>query len=174
MLKQAALCAACAAFTVPLAFVLFGAPLPTLAQNGPPPAVMAQMEKIRSDAKVQAYKGLTPAHAAAVDRIVADLASRKDTDIRGAAKSIDDILTPDEKTNVVAAGAAMRTAMENARPQGGPNGGPPNGPPPDGAQRGGARGYNDAGGLLIRLDLTREQMRALRSNNAGGADRPPN
>jgi hypothetical protein len=97
------------------------------------------MEKIHAEAKTAAYAALTPAHAASVTSIAAQVAAGT-LDPRSAEKQIDTLLTTDEQTAVRAAErkamSDMRSAMEAAGigPMGGrggpPMGGGPGGPPP--------------------------------------------
>jgi hypothetical protein len=158
-----------------LALVLTAPPLYTLAQNGPPPQMRAAMEKARADAKAKAYAGMSADHRAQVDGIVADLAAKKTTDMRGAAQRIDALLSDGEKQNVVAAWQAMRDGMQRRAPNGDappggtpPDGAPPNGMPPASARSGGdLHAPESAGAILVRMSLTREQMKVLRPTAEG-------
>lgn len=166
-------------------------PLASLAQDGPPmgppPEMRAQMEKMRADAKAAAYAPLSSDHRSAVTVIVNQVVAGSLT-YRAAVDQIDALLSPNEKTAVLAAEqtsrAAMRARMQAMRgdngnggppPSGAPGGpapgGPPpgaagsspGGPPPDGMRPDGREAHApDAGRYLLTASLTREQMRAAR------------
>src|SRR5579862_8309696 len=96
------LIALCASVSVPMA---------ACAQPAPPTADQrAAYEKMRADAKTAAYATLTPAHAAGVNAIVAQVAAGT-LDRRAAAGKIDALLTPDESKAVLAAADKSRAAM---------------------------------------------------------------
>ncbi|HEV8022083.1 MAG TPA: hypothetical protein VGP41_12505 [Candidatus Lustribacter sp.] len=162
-MKRFLLLALCAAFAMPFAAV--AQPAPPM-QGGPPsPQQRAAMEKARADAKVAAYQALTPAHVTSVNAIVAQVAAGS-LDRRTASGQIDALLTPDEKTAVMAAAsksfAAMRAAMAGPGGPPPPNaaGGPPPGPPGAGGPPGGGRfGPPSAGRFLLMVSMSRGQMR---------------
>jgi hypothetical protein len=153
-MKRLLLLALCAAIAMPLA--AFAQPAPSM-QGGPPtPEQRAAMEKARADAKVAAYQALTPAHVTSVSAIVAQVAAGT-LDRRAAGGQIDALLTPDEKTAVMAAAnksfAAMRSAM------GGPGGPPPPQAGAGGPPGGGRFGPPSAGRFLLMVSMSRGQMR---------------
>jgi len=149
-------------------------------QMGPPPAMTATMDKIHAAAKTSAYGALTPDHRAKVQAIVDQVKAGTVTPRDGGAQ-IDALLTPDEKTAVLAASKKahedMRAAMSAAGygPPDGGGGGPPGGPPPGagpppggGPPDGGPGGMSGrhrptptAGRELIMLSMTPEQMRGM-------------
>jgi len=146
---------------------------------GPPPAVRAKLESISAQAKADVYAALSPAHRAAVEAIVAKVTAGA-LDPHAAGEQIDALLTPDESQAVLAVATKsreqMRVAFGGSAPPPPPDGGPPPpgpppaaGPPPGGPPPGGMheRRKPSAGGFLMRVSLTPEQMRALR------AARPP-
>jgi hypothetical protein len=155
-----------------LALVALGAaPLAASAQPGPDmpppsPELRAKMEAVHAQAKSDAYAALTPDHRAKVQAIVAQVTAGK-LSPREAEGQIDALLSAAERTSV--RGVAenvhreMRASFAGNGP-GGPGAGGPPPPPPDGPP-GGARGEHrgpSAGGFLVRVSLTPEQMRALR------------
>ena len=160
--------ALCACVAVPL--VAQGQP------SGPSPDQRAMMDKMRADSKTATYAALTPAHAAAVTGIVAQVVAGS-VDGHAAAKQIDALLTPDEQKVVMAAAEKSRSAMRAMMGPGGPPPGPggpppgdgpppmgPGGPPPGGGPPppGGRRfGAPSAGGYLLMISLSRRQMRSL-------------
>src|SRR5471030_1331459 len=95
-------------------------PVAALAQQGPgmpnppTPEQRAIMEKSRTDAKAGAYAALTQAHATSISAIVAQVTAGT-LDRRAAATQIDALLTPDEKSGVMAAAAKARNAMRVAQ-----------------------------------------------------------
>ena len=148
-------------------------PVAASAQAGPPgmggppsPQQQAAMEKLRADAKASAYAALTPAHAASVQGIVAQVAAGT-LDRRAAAGQIDALLSPDEAKAVLAAEtksrAAMRAAFAGAGGPPPPPGGPPpgaGGPPPGAGPPGGGRfGPPSAGRFLLMVSMAPRQMR---------------
>lgn len=161
-MKRFLLLALCAVFLMP--FAALAQPAPPM-QGGPPtPEQRAAMEKARADAKTAAYQALTPAHVTSVNAIVAQVAAGT-LDRRSASGQIDALLTPDEKTAVMAAAnksfAAMRAAgggPGGPRPQTGAAAPPP--PPGAGGPPGGGRfGPPSAGRFLLMVSLSRDQMR---------------
>jgi hypothetical protein len=125
------------------------------------------MEKLRADAKASAYAALTPAHAASVQGIVAQVAAGT-LDRRAAAGQIDALLSPDEAKAVLAAETKSRAAMRAAFAGAGgppppPPGGPPpgaGGPPPGAGPPGGGRfGPPSAGRFLLMVSMAPRQMR---------------
>jgi len=173
-------------FLVLMVAALAGSPLLAAAQPapgaggdgmGPPPAVRAKLESISAQAKADGYAALSPAHRAAVQAIVAKVTAGS-LDPHSAGEQIDALLTPDESQAVLAVAtksrAEMRVAFGGSAPPPPDGGPPPAGPPPaDGPPPGGPPpGAHEhrkptAGGFLMRVSLTPEQMRALR------AARPP-
>jgi hypothetical protein len=149
------------------------APLTAAAQPGPDmgpsPEMRAKMEAVHAQAKSDAYGALTPDHRAKVQAIVGQVTAGKLAP-RDAETQIDALLSPGERTSVGNVAESvhqkMRAAFGNG-PAGGPpppppaGPGGPGGPPPDGP---GARGHRGptAGGFLLRVSLTPEQMQALR------------
>jgi hypothetical protein len=133
--------------------------------GGPPsppsPQQRAAMEKFRADAKASAFAALTPAHAAGVQTIVAQVAAGA-LDRRAAAGQIDALLTPDEAKSVLAAEAksraAMRTALAGAGGPPPPAVAPPPGPggPPPG---GGRFGPPSAGRFLLMVSMSPRERR---------------
>jgi hypothetical protein len=159
MKRMLVLFALCATVGVPIAASAQAGPG---MQGGPTPEQRATMEKARADSKAAAYNVLTPAHAAAVTAIVAQVVAGT-LDRRAAGGQIDTLLTPDEQKTVLAAAEKSRVAM---RAMMGPGGPPPGaGPPPPGAgppPTGGARfGPPSAGRYLLMVSISREQMRSL-------------
>lgn len=162
-MKRFLLLALCAAMAMPL--TVLAQPAPPMQGGGPPsPQQRAAMEKARADAKVAAYQALTPAHVTSVNAIVSQVAAGT-LDRRAASGQIDALLTPDEKTAVMAAASKSYTAMRAA--MGGPGGPPPppnaaGGPPPPspgGPPGGGRFGPPSAGRFLLMVSLSRDQMR---------------
>jgi hypothetical protein len=96
----------------------------------PSPALRAAMEKAHADAKADALAALTPAHAASVQSILAQVTAGT-LDRRAAAGQIDALLTPAESSAV---------------------GGPPPPPPPFG-------GPPSAGRLFLMLSMPPPGMR---------------
>jgi hypothetical protein len=147
-----------------------GTPLAARAQSGPdggpPPAMRAKMDALRSQAKTDAYAALSADHRARVDAIVAQVAAGT-LDPRDAGKQIDALLAPDETTAVVAVAEQSRKAMRATfgDMRGGP---PPGGPPPGAPEAGPPRGHHapSAGRFLIMVSLTPDQMRALRDHQS--------
>ncbi len=142
-------------------------------QDGPPPAVRAQMQQARDAAKTAALNDLSADHRARVQSVVDAVSNGSQTDLRAAATQIDGILSPAEQTAVLAERTKMMQTIRAAMPQGGPNGAP-GGARPGGADRGpgqagpgGMRGGNDAGRFLLQLSLSREKMRELRQKQQG-------
>src|ERR1700677_1003485 len=89
-------------------WVLFALPAAAFAQQSPPPGMggpppspqqLAAMEKARADAKAAAYAALSPAHAASVNAIVAQIAAGT-LKRRAAGDQIDALLSPDEEGRV--------------------------------------------------------------------------
>jgi hypothetical protein len=171
------LCSLCALTLLPAAaFAQEGPP----GMGGPPsPQQQAAMEKIRTDAKAAAYAALSPAHAASVNAIVAQVAAGT-LDRRAAGGQIDALLTPDEAKGVLAAAAksrdAMRAAMGGAAgpPPGGPPPGagappPAGGPPPGGPPGGGRFGPPTAGRFLLMISMSPRQMRRTQPRDRSGA-----
>lgn len=155
MMRLLVLLALCgAAARVPLAAVAQAGPE---LHAAPTPEVRAMMDKARADAKAAAYGALTPAHAAAVTAVVAQVVAGT-LDRRAAGGRIDALLTPDEQTAVLAAAeksrGAMRAAMTAA---GGPPPGPGGPPPP----HRGHIGPPSAGRYLLMVSLSRQQRRSL-------------
>ena len=134
--------------------------------RGAGPKTVAALNKLAEESA-----NLTPAHAAAVTAIVAQVVAGS-LDRRAAGAQIDALLTPVEQKAVLAASdksrAAMRAAMMAAGgrppdagppPPPGPGGPPPGaGPPPPG---GGRFGPPSAGRYLLMVSMSREQMRSL-------------
>jgi hypothetical protein len=124
----------------------------------PSPAMRAAMEKAHADAKAGALAALTPAHAASVQSILAQVTAGT-LDRRAAAGQIDALLTPAESAAVVAAAEQARRAMHAAMAAGGPppppSGGPPDGPPPGR----GMFGPPTAGRLFLMLSMPPPGMR---------------
>ena len=137
-------------------------------QDGPPPAVRAQMQQARDGAKTAAFNDLSADHRARVQSIVDAIGNGTQTDLRAAATQIDGILSPGEQKAVLAERDKMMQTMRAGMPQGGPNGGGagPNGGPgrgPDGqGNPNGMRRANDAGRFLLQLSVSRDKMRELR------------
>ena len=134
------------------------------AENGPTPAMRAQMQQARDSAKTAAFNDLSAADRAKVQAIVDQVNNGQQTDLRAAAQQIDAALTPDETKAVLGErDKLMQTMRANmpARPQGAPNApGAPSGAG-DGPHRGFGHGMSDAGGFLLRVSVSREKMRAL-------------
>ncbi len=159
-----------------------GAPLAASAQpaggpdsGGPPPAVRAKLDAIAAQAKTDGYAALSPDHRANVSAVVAKVTAGT-LEPRAAAAQIDALLTPDERTAILAVAAKSRTQMRAAfggsMPPPPDGAGPPPGaaaPPPEAASSG--RRQMTAGGFLLRVSITPEQMRALRAQRQDGA--PP-
>jgi hypothetical protein len=142
--------------------MLVAVPAAAMAQQGPPgmggppsPQQQAAMEKVRADAKAAAFAGLSPAHAASVNAIVAQVAAGT-LDRRAAGGQIDALLTPDEQKGVLAAAAKSREAMRGAGAPPPPGGGPPPGPPGPGRF-----GPPSAGRFLLMVSMSPRQMRGL-------------
>jgi len=114
-------------------------PVVASAQTAPPtpsPELRSMMEKLHAQAKMAAYAGLTPAHAAAVNALVAKIAAGT-LNPRAGTQQIDDLLTADEDKTVLVAARKQREAMHSAMvaagvppmgPMGMEHGGPPGGP----------------------------------------------
>jgi len=165
--------------------VATGLPLAACAQQsnaaengGPSPEIRAQMQAARDSAKTAAFNDLAPGDRARVQSIIDQVNNGQLTDIRAAVQQIDAILTPAEKTAVLAERSKMMSTMranmpartENGPPTApGPNGGGPSGGAPT-AHGGFGRGGNDAGRFLLQLGVSREKMRELR--NAAQGQRP--
>ena len=142
------------------------------AENGPPPAIHAQMQQARDNAKTAAFNDLTPADRAKVQAIINQVNNGQLTDLRAAAQQIDAALTPAETTAVLGERDKMMAAIRAnmpARPDNnmgpGPNGAPPNGAAPNGERPRGAwggRGAKSAGRFLLQLGVSPEKMRELR------------
>jgi hypothetical protein len=157
------------------------------AENGPSPEIRAQMQAARDSAKTAAFNDLSAADRAKVQAIIDQVNNGQLTDLRAAAQQIDAALTPAESKAVLGErDKLMQTMRANmpARPDGamgGPNGPPPNGAAPNGAPNGGPnnadhprRGFgrmNTPGGFLLSVSVSREKMRALRSQQP--QQRPP-
>jgi hypothetical protein len=158
-------------------------PLVASAQQGPPgpmgaggrpspsPAMRAAMEQARAEAKTAAFAALTPAHAASVQAMLAQVTAGT-LDRRTAAQQIDALLTPAESTGVLAAAekarSSMRAAMTGmAPPPPGAAAPPPGGLPPGGR---GMFGPPSAGRALVMLSLSppgrRYTMPTARSTSA--------
>ncbi len=170
MKRLPVLLALCVGLAVPAAGLAQPAPpMP----GGPTPAQQAALEKIRTDAKAAALGALTPAHAASVNAIVAQVAAGT-LDRRAASTQIDAILSADEQKAVLAAADKSRRAMRAAIGDGPPPGpgGPPlgAGPPPPGTggpppgagppPGGGRFGPPSAGRFLLMVSMSRGQMRS--------------
>lgn len=123
-------------------------------QDGPPPAVRAQMQQARDSAKTAAFNDLSTDHRARVQSIVDGINNGTQTDLRAAGTQIDAILSPDEQKAVLAERDKMMTTIRANMPQGGPNG--------QGGNPNGTRRANDAGRFLLQLSVSREKMRELR------------
>jgi hypothetical protein len=141
------------------------------AENGPPPAIRAQMQQARDNAKTAAFNDLTPADRAKVQAIIDQVNNGQLTDLRAAAQQIDAALSPTEAKAVLGERdkmvAAIRANMP-ARPDNNMAPGP-NGVPPNGAAPGEHRGFGhtkSAGRFLLQLGVTPEKMRALRHAQA--------
>jgi hypothetical protein len=178
-MKRPFLIFAVAAFAgSPLLAVAQPAPGPDAGAMGPPPAVRAKLASISAQAKTDGYAALSPAHRTAVEAIVAKVTAGS-LDPHSAGEQIDALLTPDESQAVLAVAMKSRQQMRVAfagsappPPDGGPppNAGPPPAagePPPGGPPGAHERHRPTAGGFLMRVSLTPEQMHALRG------DRPP-
>lgn len=137
------------------------------AENGPSPAMRAQMQQARDSAKTAAFNDLGAADRAKVQAIVDQVNNGQLTDLRAASQQIDAALTPAETKAVLGERDKMMQNMRAnmpARPEGAaPNA--PGAPGPNGAaggpHRGFGRGMNDAGGFLLRMSVSREKMRAI-------------
>jgi hypothetical protein len=156
--------------------VLVAAPVAVFAQQSPPPGMgaapsaqqLAAMEKARADAKVSAYAALSPAHAASVNAIIAQVAAGT-LKRKAAGGQIDALLTPDEQKAVLAAAAKSRDVMREVMggtggpPPGGPPPPPPAGaaPPPGGPPDGGRFGMPTAGRFLIMVSLPPKEKRGF-------------
>jgi hypothetical protein len=157
--------------------VLIGLPAAAFAQQSPPPGMggpppspqqLAAMEKARADAKAAAYAALSPAHAASVNAIVAQIAAGT-LKRRAAGDQIDALLSPDEQKAVLATAAKSRDAMRVV--MGGPGGPPPGGPPPPppagaapppgGPPDGGRSGLPTAGRFLVMVSLPPREKRGF-------------
>ena len=164
MKRFLALLVLCAGVAVPLSAFAQPAPPPP---DGPSPDQRAMMDKLRLDAKTAAFAALTPAHAAGVNAIVAQVAAGT-LDRRAAGGQIDALLTPDEQKAVLAAADKSRKAMrammggDGPPPPPGPGGPPPGaGPPPGGPPPGEGRfGPPSAGRFLLMVSMSRDQMRS--------------
>ena len=145
------------------------------AENGPPPAIRAQMQQARDNAKTAAFNDLTAADRAKVQAIIDQVNNGQLTDLRAAAQQIDAALTPAESKAVLGERDKMMAAIRANMPARtdnnmgpGPNGAPPNGAPANGTNGerphgawGGHRAQT-AGRFLLQLGVTPEKMRALR------------
>jgi hypothetical protein len=160
---------------VPLAASAQSAPPPASDAPGPPPAMHAKMDAIAAQAKSDGYAALSPDHRAKVTAIVAKVTAGA-LDPRAAGEAIDAVLSPDERTAVLAVAAKtraqMRATFAGAMPP------PP--PPADGTApvpappaEGGGHRQMTAGGFLMRVSLTPQQMRALRGDRPAGPPPPP-
>ena len=136
---------------------------PALAQTppeGPPPAVRQQLEQLHATARTNAFNALSADHRAKVQSIV-DQVNAGTLDRRDAATQIDAILSPDEKTAVLAEGKKMREAMRTYfaqnPPPGGTMGAGPNGPGGQNANR--PHRTPSAGRTLLMLGANRMQHR---------------
>jgi hypothetical protein len=155
--------------------VLVAAPAAAFAQQSPPPGMgappsaqqLAAMEKARADAKVAAYAALSPAHAASVNAIIAQVAAGS-LKRKAAGSQIDALLSPDEQKAVLAAAAKSRDTMREV--MGGTGGPPPGGPPPPpagaapppgGPPDGGRFGMPTAGRFLIMVSLPPKEKRGF-------------
>ncbi len=145
------------------------------AENGPPPAIRAQMQQARDNAKTAAFNDLTPADRAKVQAIINQVNNGQLTDLRAAAQQIDAVLTPAETTAVLGERDKMMAAIRAnmpARPDNmgpGPNGAPPNGAGPNAGPNGerphgmwGGHGAKSAGRFLLQLGVSPEKLRELR------------
>jgi hypothetical protein len=92
MKRALVILALCASVGMPV--VALGQPAPST----PSPELRSMMEKIHAEAKMAAYAALTPAHAASVTSIAAQVAAGT-LDPRSAEKQIDALLTTDEQTS---------------------------------------------------------------------------
>lgn len=143
------------------------------AENGPAPAMRAQMQQAHDSAKAAAFNDLSPADRAKVQAIVDQVNNGQLTDLRAAAQQIDAALTPAESKAVLGERDKMMQTMRAnmpARPDGAnmpgrPDGAAPGAPGPNGESgrphRGFGHGMNDAGGFLLRISVSREKMRAI-------------
>jgi len=99
-----------------LCFVLLpvaaGAQSPPMHGPTPSPAMRATMDKMKAD-RAALYAALMPEHRAAVETIIGQLATGKIASHQDAAKQIDALLTPDEKTAVMAAHTKMQGDMRS-------------------------------------------------------------
>jgi hypothetical protein len=177
----------------PLAAFAQQAPPPPPGNAGQPPmSRRAQVDAITRQARIDAFAALTPDHRARVQTIVAGVVAGS-IQPRDAARQIDALLLPQERQAVIGVAMTARGQMRSLfpRPGGAPAGGPPNaGPgyaPPAGSAPNGAasnasgqpgsapmdatgvrRHRPHAGAFLLRVSLTRQQMRALRSQMGHG------
>jgi hypothetical protein len=137
------------------------------APSGPPPAVRAEfvqmhqkMEALHTQARSQILSALTPAHKAAVANVIGQLAIAPNPDPEAAARQLDALLSPGERSQILRVHESMRTEMrsmmeqmhsqmEQARAQSGAPAGPPHGMPPPGAE--GMHAAPDAGHILLML-----------------------
>ena len=146
----------------------------------PSPEVRAKMQKIFGDARTAALNALSAEHRSKVQAI-ADQAAARTLDRQAAAGQIDALLTPAEKTAVLAVEQKLRSDMRASMgaygpPPGGPppgagpppGGPPPGGPPPGGGPPGMMRDRTpDAGRFLMMIARpVRFQGPEPRSSNA--------
>src|ERR1700736_5313688 len=81
------------------------------AENGPPPAIRAQMQQARDNAKTAAFNDLTPADRAKVQAIIDQVNNGQLTDLRAAGQQIDAILSPTEAKAVLGERDKMMAAI---------------------------------------------------------------
>lgn len=148
----------CASILVPLAV--------NAQQASPDPRAM--MQKIFVEAKTNAFAALSPDHRTRVGTIVQQLNTGA-VDRRAAAEQIDALLSPNEKTAILAVEQKAFGELRAARSAANPNAAvPAPGGPPPGAPPGGVRRAPDPGRFLVLL--SRPQRRGLppeqRSPNA--------
>jgi hypothetical protein len=134
------------------------------AASTPSPA-RAAMEKLRDDTKAAVMGDLSADHRAQVQKIADSVNAGTDTDLGGAMKQVDAVLSPAEAKAVLAERDKMTTAMAALRAQYASSGA--------GGQGGGRRPggammkSNDPGRFVLMVNLSRERMRALRAAQQG-------
>lgn len=100
-------------------------PSVALAQNAPPPMqqrpdmagmkqVFEQVERIHRAERTQVLAALTPAHRELLARTVGEMAVVADPDHKAAAARLDAVLSPGEKSAVLAAHTSAMTQMHDA------------------------------------------------------------
>lgn len=129
--------------------------------NGPSPAMRAQMQQARDNAKTAALNDLSPADRTKVQAIIDQVNNGQLSDLKGAVTQIDAVLSPDESKAVLGERDKMIAAIKANMPAG-QNGAAPNG----GQHNGFGRGGNDAGRFLLQVGVSRERMRAIRAAQA--------